>query len=57
MTQRYRRREEADEAGRKMERERDGKHVGDTWVVFWGEFQFVGKLHGSCRGVYHVHQH
>lgn len=30
--------------------------MGDTWVVFWGEFQFVRKLHGSCCGVYHVHQ-
>jgi len=29
----------------------------DTRVVFWGELQFVGELHGSCRGVDHVHQH
>lgn len=31
-------------------------HYEHTWVMFWGEFQFVRKLHGSCCGVNHVHQ-
>lgn len=35
------------------------KYIWDnsTWVVYWGELQFVGQLHGSRCGVDHVDQH
>lgn len=45
------------EREREGERRKEGRQRGDTWVVFWGELQFVGQLHGPRRRVYHVHQH